>query len=234
MLISVEGLDGVGKSSLVNSVSRKLQIPIIAKPIKSILELNPSQASKIKEKIYSKYSSNVQAMYYLLGYLSALEDGKKHDYIFDRGFLSTYYFSYCNENSHLFDFFAHEYGFPDLTILLYASIEKRIQRIEMRDNQDKDLQKNRIYVDNYQKMFEAIIKYNIPHIAINTEKLTQKETCDLILEILNLWKLDEENRNYILNNYSIYNLSENEKLSYQDQIESLTNYHPDQKKYIRK
>ena len=53
----------------------------------------------------------------------------------------------------------------------------------------------------------------IPHIAINTENLTQKETCDLILEILNLWKLDGEKRNYILNNYSIYNLSENEKLS---------------------
>ena len=234
MLISVEGLDGVGKSSLVDSISKELQMPIIAKPIKSILELSPFQANKIKGKIYSEYSSNVQAMYYLLGYLSALEDGKKYDYIFDRGFLSTYYFSYCNENSHLFDFFAHEYGFPDLTILLYASIEKRIQRIEMRDNQDKDLQKNRIYVDNYEKMFEAISKYNIPYIAINTEKLTQKETCDLILKILNLWKLDEENRNYILNNYSIYDLSKNEKLSYQEQIESLTTYHQNQKKYIRK
>lgn len=234
MLISVEGLDGVGKSSLVDRISKELQMSIIAKPIKSILELNSSQANKIKEKIYSKYSSNVQALYYLLGYLSALEDGKKHDYIFDRGFLSTYYFSYCNENSHLFDFFANEYGFPDLTILLYASIEKRIKRIQMRDNQDKDLQKSRIYVHNYEKMFEAINKYNIPHIAINTENLTQKETCDLILEILNLWKLDGEKRNYILNNYSIYNLSENEKLSYQDQIESLINYPPNQKKYIRK
>ena len=134
----------------------------------------------------------------------------------------------------MFDFFANEYGFQYLTILLYASIEKRIKRIQMRDNQDIDLQKNRIYVDNYEKMFEAISKYNIPHIAINTENLTQKETCDLILEILNLWKLDGEKRNYILNNYSIYNLSENEKLSYQDQIESLINYPPNQKKYIRK
>ena len=86
MLISVEGLDGVGKSYLVDNISKKLQMPIIVKPIKSILELNPYQANKIKEKIYSKYSSNVQSLYYLLGYLSALEDGKKHDYIFDRGF----------------------------------------------------------------------------------------------------------------------------------------------------
>ncbi len=96
MLISVEGLDSVGKSSLVESIFKELQMPIISNPIKSMLELNSSQANKIKETIYGKYSSNVQAMYYLLGYLGTLEDGKKYDYIFDRVFLSTYYFSYCN------------------------------------------------------------------------------------------------------------------------------------------
>ncbi len=67
----------------------------------------------------------------------------------------------------------------------------------MRHNQDKDLQKNRIYIDNYEEMFEAISKYNITHIATNTETFTQEETCDLTLEILNLWKLDEESRKYI-------------------------------------
>ena len=129
MLISIEGLDGVGKTTIVSNLSKALKIPNIEKPIKSLLELNPVHSKKIKEKLYASYSPSIQAMYYLFGYLSALEQGKNADYILDRGFLSTYYFSYCKENASLFDFFAYNYGFPDLTILLYASIEERIKRI---------------------------------------------------------------------------------------------------------
>ena len=90
MLISIEGLDGVGKSTLTSVLSSELKMPIISKPIKSLLELTPDQSKNITNKIYGNYSKNLQAMYYLLGYLSALEDGKNGSYILDRGFISTY------------------------------------------------------------------------------------------------------------------------------------------------
>ncbi len=223
MIISVEGLDGVGKSSLVTKLSQTMQIPVIEKPIKFLLELTPRQSENIKEKIYGKYSADIQAMYYLLGYLSALEDGEKKDYIFDRGFLSTYYFSCCEENAKLFDFFANEYGFPEVTILLYATKDTRVKRIQSRNKKDKDLNKSRIYMDDYEKFFDAIQRYNIPHIAINTEHITQEETCDLVLNILNLWRQGEEYKDFVLNTYRIDKLSQNGKISYLEQKEILKN-----------
>ena len=97
MLIVIEGLDGVGKSSVVDHISSTLNIPIISKPLNRLLELSKEQSNSIKERIHKDYSPNLQAMYYLMGHLSALEDGHRQDSILDRGFLSTYYFS-SNEN----------------------------------------------------------------------------------------------------------------------------------------
>ena len=46
MLISIEGLDGVGKTTIVSNLSKALKIPNIEKPIKSLLELNPKKLRK--------------------------------------------------------------------------------------------------------------------------------------------------------------------------------------------
>lgn len=209
MTISVEGLDGVGKTTLVNNLSTSLGIRSISKPIDSLLLHDKESSFSVMEHIYD-YSTNIQAMYYLMGNLSALEDGRKEDVILDRGFLSTYYFSCHEENQALFDFFASHYGFPDLTILLYASVEERVRRIRGRDKLDQDLAKGRIYVDGYDKMFEAIKRYNIPHIAIDTEGIDDKETARRVMEILREYMSNSESRSRLLEEYSIDKLNAQE------------------------
>ena len=223
MIISIEGLDGVGKSCLAIDLSKSLDIEIIEKPIKRLLNLSKEQSKQITCNIYEKYSTNIQAMYYLMGYLSALEDGQKKDYILDRSTLSTYYFSYCDENSKLFDFFASNYGFPDLTIILYASIEERIKRITTRNNNDSDLKRDRIYKDGYKKYFEAIRKYNVPYLIINTEKLNQKEVLDLSINLIELWKKDTGSQELLKNIFNIDNLEQLSKLGYEEMLGLITN-----------
>ena len=143
-------------------------------------------------------------MYYLLGYVGIIES--KKECIMDRGFISTYYFSYNEETSNLFDFVANNYGFPDLTILLYASIDERVKRISQRDSFDEDLKRNRIYRDNYDKYFDAIKKYNIPHIVINTENLTEDEVLSLTLKLLKKYMRSDKDRKEVLEEYSIDSL----------------------------
>lgn len=173
-------------------------------------------------------------MYYLLGYLTALEKGHIGNYILDRGFLSTYYFSFYQENANLFDFFAYTYGFSDLTFLLYASKEKRISRIQGRNSNDNDLKKERLYNDDYEKYFEAINKYNIPHIAINTENINQIEVSELAIEIYKLWINGGEDRNNVLNTFNVNNLDKFKDLNYFELQQILKNNCGEQKRYIRK
>ncbi len=223
MLISVEGLDGVGKSSVTNHLASSLNMPIAEKPIKKLLYLDDEQSKKITEKIYSCYSSNIQAMYYLMGYLSVLEDAKKNDILMDRGFLSTYYFSYNKENSAFFDMFATNYGVPDLTIVLYASVEKRINRIKNRNISDDDLKKKRLYVDGYDKYFEALTKYNMPYLLINNENLSLEETSSLVLTLLKLVIEKRENLELLKNLFSIENLFLINQYSFREITELISN-----------
>jgi len=215
VLVSVEGLDGVGKTSVTNYLSSSLNMTIIEKPIKKLLYLDDEQSKKITGKIYGRYSSNIQAMYYLMGFLSVLEDAKKDDILMDRGFLSTYYFSYNKENSVLFDMFVMNYGVPDLTIVLYASVEERIKRIKNRNISDDDLKKKRLYVDGYDKYFEALKKYNMPYLLINNENLLLEETLSLVLTLLELVLEKRENLDILKDLFSIENLFLNNQYSFQ-------------------
>ncbi len=222
MLISVEGLDGVGKSTVSKALSSLLNISIAEKPIKKLLYLSDDQSKKITKKIYGSYSSNIQAMYYLMGYLSVLEDSKKCDLLIDRGFLSTYYFSYNDENSFLFDMFAQNYGLPDITIILYATAESRIKRIQQRDSFDDDLKKKRLYVDGYDKYFEAVKKYNVPYLLVNNENLSIEETSCLVLKLLNSVLDNRNNFDVLKELFSIENLYELETYSFKEITELIS------------
>ena len=217
MLINIEGLDGVGKSSVVDYISSTLNIPIISKPLNRLLELSKEQSNSIKERIHRDYSPNLQAMYYLMGHLSALEDGHKQDSILDRGFLSTYYFSSNENNMNLFDTFASTFTPPDITIVLYASIEERIRRIKSRNSSDQDLKKKRIYQDGYQKYFEALSKYNIPHLVIPTDNLNEDQVKRLVLRLIELWPTQSTRLQEL---FSIQNLSYLTNLT-QEEIDEL-------------
>lgn len=72
--------------------------------------------------------------------------------------------------------FAMNYGVPDLKIVLYVSVEKRINRIKNRNIPDDYLKKKRLCVDSYDKYFEALTKYNMPYLLINNENLSLEET----------------------------------------------------------
>ena len=100
----------------------------------------------------------------------------KNDILMYRWFLSIYYYSYNKENSALFDMFATNYEVSDLTIVLYASVEKRINVIKNRNILDDYLKKKILYVDSYDKYFEALTKYNMAYLLINNKNLLLEET----------------------------------------------------------
>lgn len=216
MLICFEGLDGVGKSIIAKELSLKAGLDFVEKPINKLLELGQQQSDKVVDKLYDDYSCNMQAMHYLYGYLSVLEDSKKKDIILDRGFLSTYYFSFTEENKMLFDFFINTYGKPDLTIILYASIEERLKRIRRRDALDVDLQKKRLYEDGYVKYFDGIKRYQAPHLLISTENMSQDQVLEICHKILVQFQNDQNSIDELKKYLAITNFDLIKNLKYDD------------------
>lgn len=72
--------------------------------------------------------------------------------------------------------FATNYRVLDLINVLYASVEKRINIIKNRNILDDHLIKKILYVDGYDKYFEALTKYNMSYLLINNENLLLEET----------------------------------------------------------
>lgn len=187
MLVCVEGLDGVGKTTVAKKLSSVLPMRFVEKPVKELFCISEECDKEIKNKLYYKYSKKMVALYYLMGYLSVKEDSKKENILLDRGFMSTYYFSFDSETQNIFDALGKDFEFPDLTFILYASIEERVKRIKSRNPSDLDLKKERIYSDGYDKLFSAIERYNIPYIIINTELLSFDEVvsiCKMIIQFI--------------------------------------------------
>lgn len=111
------------------------------------------------------------------------------------------------------------YGLPDLTIILYASVDERVKRIKNRNISDDDLKKKRLYVDGYDKYFEAIKKYNMPYILVNNENLSVNETLCLVLTLLELIIENKENLEVLKNLFSIENLSSISQYSFHEIVE---------------
>lgn len=69
----------------------------------------------------------------------------------------------------------------------------------------------------------ALIEFvnNIPHIEINTEKMNELEVASLVLNAIKLWRIDDDNRKFIMDLFSIDNLQSSNNLTYQELSEKM-------------
>lgn len=137
MIIAIEGMDGSGKSSISKKVAEKIGYEYLEKPLRKYLNMSDSEFENLCQKIYL-LDDNLKALFFGFGNLLAMKTGK-YNIILDKHILSTYFWNGTNENECLFNNFINMGIFPDLTIILYASIESRIRHIKIRSIDDKDL-----------------------------------------------------------------------------------------------
>lgn len=137
MIIAIEGMDGSGKSSISKKVAEKIGYEYLEKPLRNYLNMSDSEFENLCQKIYL-LDDNLKALFFGFGNLLVMKTGK-YNIILDKHILSTYFWNGTNENECLFNNFINMGIFPDLTIILYASIESRIRHIKIRSIDDKDL-----------------------------------------------------------------------------------------------
>lgn len=184
MRVAVEGLDGVGKTTVSKCIAEILDYKYVTKPFEfmfSNLDFDADQIKKIEWKMYETYDEALITAFYGVGLLYATRDLDDNNIIFDRHLGSNYYWHGNEETESLHKELIRLCGRPDLTIVLKASTETRIKRIKKRDKKDKDLCNCAIYEDEYNKIIDFLNKNEFNYSVVDTEN---KNIKDVVLESL--------------------------------------------------
>lgn len=201
MKIAIEGMDGVGKTTIAKELAKRNNFKYIGDAIHQLFGFTDSNSSYCKmfqdkeDEIFLKSGNDIlRAWLCSLGNIYTATQVEEKDIIIDRHILSNFQQNGTKENVKMYQTLVELIGMPDMSVILYASPEVRLNRIYRRNKEDKDLKDSSISVDEYGRMIKFAKKFNMPYIIIDTE---EKSIEDIIQEIEN--KIIKRNKEVEIN-----------------------------------
>lgn len=196
MIITIDGLDGAGKTTLSKKLAKELNYEYIDKPLYKLFGYNGNNKElydllcQLQKTVYDENNSNSFKTYFTgtsLFYIKTCLENK--NLIIDRGLLSAYAFNGDEKSNPIFDLLI-KYGlFFDLSILLTISNEKRIERIKKRNINDSDLLNQKTLELDYDSLKEFIkVHPNLPIITIDTNNKNEDEVFNESLKCIDDFK----------------------------------------------
>lgn len=185
MKIAIEGMDGVGKTTIAKAIEKDLNYIYVKDPLKDLFEIDNSHLIKVSDKIFNSNDDKLISWYLALGDNYVLSEYKDKNIVMDRHILLNYFWNGNERTENIFKTQIDMFGKPDLTIILYASPEVRMKRIFKRNSNDPDLQKTNMRQYGYDKMEEFMKRYNYNYVIVNTENKTIKDIIDTCKRIIN-------------------------------------------------
>lgn len=184
MQIAIEGMDGVGKTTIAKKLAHDFKFMYVDKPLHYLLpgteEETYSELNNILRKMYDLDDPVIKSWMIGLGNIYSCRNFKDKNIVLDRHLVSNYFWNGEKESDIVFKTMLNLIGTPDMTILLYASPETRKKRLYLRDKNDRDLTDPEIWVEGYDKMKDFLEKFNIPYVPINTENRSIEEVYEVV------------------------------------------------------
>lgn len=182
--ISIEGMDGVGKTTICKMLANKLGYKFIEKNLHYLFDEDEKFDNyiKIRDKVNANKDRIFTSWFYGLGNIYLYTMFKNENIITDRHFLSNYAWSGTQDNVEVYDLLVKKLGYPDLTVILYANEKAILTRLKNRDKNDTDIGKEKLSKEKYEKMIFFAEKYNIPYMLIDTSDKTPDEIVELIMK----------------------------------------------------
>ena len=182
--ISIEGMDGVGKTTTCKLLAERLGYTFVEKPLHYLLDDNDEiiQYQKVAKRVNANSNRNFTAWYYGLNNIYLYEKFKDQNIVTDRHIVSNYCWSGTDYNKDIYNLILKKIGKPKLTVILYATPESILARLKKRDINDSDIAK----VSKSEKAYERMIYFcetkKLEYIVIDTSNKTPEETVDLIMK----------------------------------------------------
>jgi thymidylate kinase len=187
--ISIEGMDGVGKSTTCNLLAQKLGYKFVEKPLHYLFDNNEAtfdEYIRIRDQVNANPNRVFTSWFYGLGSIYMYELFKNENIVTDRHFASNYAWSGSDDNNEVYDLLIQKLGAPKLTVILYSPSEIIVNRLISRNKEDSDIKKAKKSEMIYQRMIEFCKNKNLPYIVIDTSNLTPDEVVDTILKELKI------------------------------------------------
>ena len=189
MKIAIEGMDGVGKSTVSKRLATDFDMMLIEKPLSELFELADVNGSKelngVSSKIYDFEDEAIKAWFFGLGNLYTFIKYEDKDLVIDRHFASNYFWNGTNRTDCIFNTMIELIGVPDLTVVLTASVNSRLERLYNRNPNDYDITDVEKMVKGDDKMIDFLNRFNIPFVEVNTDNKNADEVYEEVKSLVN-------------------------------------------------
>lgn len=183
--ISIEGVDGVGKSTTCKLLAERLGYIFVEKPLHFLLDdcdEEFEQYKKVAKRVNANSNRNFTAWYYGLNNIYLYDKFKNQNIVTDRHIVSNYCWSGTDYNDDIYNLILTKIGKPKLTVILYATPEIILTRLEKRNINDPDIAKVPKSEKAYERMIYFCEKKKLEYIVIDTSNITPEETVNLIIK----------------------------------------------------
>ena len=185
--ISIEGMDGVGKSTTCKLLSERLGYKFVEKPLHYLFDESEDKFDeyiRIRDQVNANPNRVFTSWFYGLGSIYMYEMFKDENIVTDRHFASNYAWSGSDNNGEVYDLLIKKLGKPTLTVILYSPSKTIVNRLISRDVNDSDIVKARKSENIYRRMIDFCKMKELPYLVIDTSSLKPKEVVDKIMEEL--------------------------------------------------
>ena len=186
--IAIEGMDGVGKTTVCKLLASKTGYTFITKPLHYLLDLEENVGwpvyFRVRNMVNNSSNRDFSAWFYGLSNIYLYEKFKNQNIITDRHIVSNYCWSGNQVNMDIYDLIIKKIGFPTLTVILYADEDTIRDRLIKRNSDDKDLKR----ISKTEKVYEKMIGFcelkHFPYVVIDTSKLSPEQITNIIIKKL--------------------------------------------------
>ena len=183
--ISIEGIDGVGKSTTAKNLAKYLNYELVEKPLHYLFdEEGDDNYIRIRNEINKNKNKKYTGWFYGLGNIFLYEKFKDQNIVTDRHILSNYCWSGSDDTDYIFDAIYKTIGAPTFTFLIYAEPEAVKARLISRDKNDPDLKKIKFIPEAYDRMKKILNKYEMPSLVIDTTNMNAEEVLNTMINEL--------------------------------------------------
>ena len=182
--ISVEGMDGVGKTTVCRLLARELGYKFVEKPLHYILDESEDDVSvyrTVARRVNASPNRDFTAWYYGLNNIYLYEKFKDMNIVTDRHIVSNYCWSGAECNGDIYDLILKKIGKQTLTVILYARTEIIETRLLGRNREDSNLSKVAYSEQAYKRMTDFCKEKQFPHIIVDTSDKFANEVAEEIL-----------------------------------------------------